>query len=169
MKPRKAPTLRTPRNPQLALRLEADLPDPAARWRDGAALPYLGAHVILCIDTDREMATLDGQVLHLPLPPAATPRQIQDGVEAWLRQEAARLIGASLARAAQQAARAAPSWSFSFSARGGWAQIHPDGSLRFNWRLIEQPRETIEQVVAAAFAALPGANATADLWGMPEA
>lgn len=168
MKPRSA---RTSRNPQLALRLDAELPDPAVRWRNGATLTYLGDVVTLCISTTRNMAILEDRVLHLPLPPAATPRQIQDGVEAWLRQEAAGVIGACLERAARHVVPACslPNWSFSFSARGGWAQNHADGSLRFNWRLIEQPRETIEQVVAAAFGALPAANATADLWDMPKA
>lgn len=145
------------------------LPDPAARWRDGASLPFLGHTVTLCMATTRDAAGVKGDVLHLPLPPGATPRQIQDGVEAWLRQEAATLIGTCLAREAQRARRPLPQWSFSFAARGGWTQQHADGSLRFNWRLVEQPREAIEQIVSAAFAALPGTNVTADFWGMPEA
>ena len=168
MKPRKP---HTPRSPQLALRFDAELPDPAARWRDGALLPYLGGQLTLRIETDRKTAQLEDAILHLPLPPGATPRQIQDGVEAWLRQEAARLIGACVEQQALHAvpARPVPNWSFSFAARGGWAQQHEDGSLRFNWRLIEQPRETIEQVVAASVAALPVPGATADLWGMQRA
>lgn len=158
-----------PRSPQLALRLDSAPPDPAARWRDGAALPYLGAHLTLRLDTDRKLAMLDGGVLHLPLPPAATPRQIQDGVEAWLRREATRLIGASVARQAQRHDHPVPRWVLSFSARGGWALLHADGSLRFNWRLIEQPAEVIEQVVGQALGALPAECATADLWGMQTA
>ncbi len=161
-----------PRNPQLTLRLDAAPPDPAARWRAGASLAYLGGHLALQLDTDRKAAALDGGVLHLPLPPAATPRQIQDGVEAWLRREAARLIGASVARHAQRLGRDiqhAPRWALSFSARGGWVHNHTDGSLRFNWRLIEQPAALIDQTVGQALAALPTGNATADLWGMQAA
>ena len=160
---------RTPRNPQLALQLDAGIPDPAARWHDGASFAYLGDTLQLTIDADRKIAMRVGNTLHLPLPPAASPRQIQDGVEAWLRQEAARLIGLQVDAQAGRLSRPSPPWALSFASRGGWSQHHADGSLRFNWRLIEQPRETIEQVVAAAFGALPAANATADLWDMPKA
>ncbi len=159
----------TTRNPQLNLRFETEPPDLAARWRDGASLSYLGIQLILRLDTDRKTVMLEEQVLHLPLPPAATARQIQDSVEAWLRQEAARLIGVNVELQAQRLARAAPRWSLSFAARGGWAQSHADGSLRFNWRLIEQAPATIEQVVGRAVATLPVASPTADFWGMQAA
>lgn len=160
-----------PRSPQLSLRLDSAPPDPALRWRDGAALAYLGGHLVLRLDTDRKDAVLDAAALHLPLPPAAMPRQIQDGVEAWLRREATRLIGASLERQAQRVGRSVPRWALSFAARGGWVSQHADGSLRFNWRLVEQPAGVIDQVVGQALAALPGhtANATADFWGMQTA
>lgn len=136
----------------------------APRWRDGAELQYLGACLVLRLDTDRKAAICDGDVLHLPLPPAATPRQIQDGVEAWLRQEALRLIGASIERLSQNLARPVPPWGLSFSARSDWVQGRADGALRCNWRLIEQPPALIEQAVSRALAALPSANAMADLW-----
>lgn len=143
------------------------------RWRDGAGLAYLGGHLILQLDTDRKDAALDAATLHLPLPPAATPRQIQDGVEAWLRREATRLIGASVERQARRRGQSqpVPRWALSFSARGGWVAQHADGSLRFNWRLVEQPADVIDQVVSQAVAALPrqGGSATADFWGMQTA
>ncbi len=160
---------RTPRSPQLTLRLDAELPDPAMRWHDGAFLSYLGGHLTLQLDTDRKTAMLEGQTLHLPLPPAASPRQIQDGVEAWLRQEAATQIGASVERQAQRLGRQTPRWALSFAARGGWSQRHADGSLRFNWRLIEQPAAIIEQVVGHAVASLPAPCATADFWDIQAA
>lgn len=155
-----------PRNPQLTLRFDSESSpsSPAVRWRDGADLQYLDARLVLRLDTDRKAAVREGDTLHLPLPPAATPRQIQDGVEAWLRQEAMRLIGASIQRQSQRLARPVPPWALSFSARGDWAQSRADGSLRCNWRLIEQPLALIEQVVGQALATLPSASATADFW-----
>ena len=160
-----------PRSPQLTLWLESGQPEPAARWRDGAALAYLGGALTLRLDTDRKTAILDGSALHLPLPPAATQRQIQDGAEAWLRREASRLLGASLERQAQHLGRPKPCWALSFSARGGWALQHADGSLRFDWHLIEQPAVVIDQVVSHALAALPleRLTATKDFWGMQTA
>lgn len=153
-----------PRSPQLALRFDAEHSAPVARWCEGAALPYLGACLVLLLDTDRKTAVREGNSLHLPLPPAATPRQIQDGVEAWLRQEAMRLIGASMERQALRLARPVPPWALSFSARSDWVHSHADGSLRCNWRLVEQPVELIEQAVSQALATLPLASATADFW-----
>ena len=160
-----------PLTPQLSLRLDSAPPDPARRWHDGAGLAYLGRHLILRLDTDRKDAVRDGDTLHLPLPPAATPRQIQDGVEAWLRREATRLIGASVEHQEQRLGDSASRWALSFSARGGWASQHADGSLRFNWRLVEQPVGVIEEVVGNALALLPrgSGSATADLWGMQTA
>ncbi|MCX7175875.1 MAG: DUF45 domain-containing protein [Proteobacteria bacterium] len=158
-----------PRSPQLSLRLESAPPDPAMRWRDGAGLAYLGSHLILRLDTDRQDPVLEADALHLPLPPAATPRQIQDGVEAWMRREAKRLIGASVERQALRFGHAAPRWALSFSTRGGWVSQHADGSLRFNWRLVEQPPGVIDQVVGQALAALPRQHATADFWEMQTA
>jgi len=161
----------TPRSPQLSLRLDSAPPDPAVRWRDGAGLAYLGRRLILRLATDRKDAVLDGDTLHLPLPPAATPRQIQDGAEAWLRREAKRLIGASVQSQAQRLGHSASRWGLSFSARGGWGAQHADGSLRFNWHLVEQATGVIDQVVGQALAALPrdSGSATADFWGMQTA
>ena len=157
----------TPRSPQLSLRLDSMLPDPAVRWRDGAGLAFLGRRLILRLDTDRKAAVLEGDTLHLPLPPAATPRQIQDGAEAWLRREATRLIGASVERQTQRLGHSQSRWALSFSARGGWAAQHADGSLRFNWHLVEQSAGVIDQLVGRALAAQPrdSGSATADFWG----
>lgn len=150
------------RSPQISLRLDAAPPDPAVRWHEGAPLAFLGGQLVLRLATDRKAAVREGEILHLPLPPKATPRQVQDGVEAWLRQEAALFIDASVKRQSPGNTR----WALSFAARGGWAHIHADGSLRFNWRLIEQPAAVIEQVVGRAIATLPSPTASSDLWDM---
>lgn len=157
-----------PRSRQLSLRLDAATPDRAANWRAGACIAYLGRQCLLQLDTDRQDAALESNTLHLPLPPAATPRQIQDSAEAWLRREAERLIETSLMRQAACSGRSTPRWALSFSARRGWASLHADGSLRFNWRLVEQPTEVIDQVVGQVLAGLPQERGqdTADFWGM---
>jgi predicted metal-dependent hydrolase len=151
------------RPPQLALRLEAEAPDAAARWRDGAALTCLGTTLTLRLDTDCKEATQAGNELHLPLPPEATPRQVQDAAESWLRARALRVISAQVVMAARHLGREAPAVSLSFAARGSWAQV-VDRGLRFHWRLIEQPQETIAQVVERAVAGLPRVEASLDLF-----
>lgn len=152
------------RPPQLALRLDLEAPDPGARWRDGARLPYLGGEIVLALDTNRRLAALEDGVLHLPLPPAATPRQIQDGAETWLRKEAARVLVICVALQARAQDRPIPVCSLSFAARASWVQTDGRGGLRCNWRLIEQPLTVIEQAVAPVIAKLPAATATPDLF-----
>lgn len=152
------------RPPQLALRLELTAPDPAMQWRDGATVAYLGGTITLALGTQRSVAALEAGVLHLPLPPEATPRQIQDGAETWLRKEAGRLLGVSFALQARAQRRPEPGWALSFAARASWVQADGRGGLRCNWRLVELSLPIIEQVVAAALAKLPPVVDTADLF-----
>ena len=81
------------RDPQLALRLDAAAPEPDSGWHEGTAIAFLGGTVRLTLDTTCKDALLDGDCLHLPLPPQATPRQVRDRAEAWLRDIAARRLG----------------------------------------------------------------------------
>lgn len=150
------------RNPQLALRLECAAAS-AARWRDGAALTHLGGQITLQLDTDRRQAALDGTVLHLPLPPDAGARQVQDAAEAWQRREAGSVLKETAARLAAAVERPTPALTLSFAARSGWIQTEA-AALRCNWRLIEQPPDIIEQVLARALATMPRPACTADLF-----
>jgi len=88
--------------------------------------------------------------LHLPLPPGASPRQIRDMAEAWLRDEAQRILQ-SLAQKSALAGRHPCRVMLSFSRHGDWARREGD-VLRCHWRLIEQPLPVIEQALARALA-----------------
>lgn len=152
------------RNPQLAFRLGPEpTADDTAQWANGAGLPYLGGQVTLTLDTDREQAQLEGATLHLPLPPEATPRQIRDAAEAWLRREAQHLLGAAIHRHAARLKLTPPRLALSFANRGHWVQTESD-CLRCNWRLIEQPMAVIDQVVGHAVATLPPPVVEGDLF-----
>jgi predicted metal-dependent hydrolase len=154
----------THRNPQLALRLDGLSPDPATRWHEGTEIAYLGATVRLTLDTVGKDALLDGGILHLPLPPQASPRQIQDRAEAWLREIAKRRLSEIVAQKSALAGRHPPQLALSFAAHGHWAEVRGAESLRCNWRLIEQPLPVIEQIIARAIAALPREDHEADLF-----
>jgi len=155
-----------PRPPQLPLLLDAASPDVAALWREGTCLPYLGGSVALRLDTACREAMFEGGILHLPLPPEATPRQIQDGAEAWLRTQVADVIDAAVEIIARGMARPAPRISFSFAARGNWWQLDAKGGLRFHWRLIEQSEAVIFQAVRQAMANLPADQPEPDLFAL---
>lgn len=160
------------RDPQLALRLdggEGHADGAAARWHDGASLAYLGATVALRLDNGggegRREAVLENGTLHLPLPPEASPRQIRDAAEAWLRAQAVRLISAALATESRRLGRPAPEASLSFASRASWVRQDGKGGLRFHWRLAEQPEDVIGQAARRAIAGLPAATAMPDLFG----
>jgi predicted metal-dependent hydrolase len=162
------------RNPQIALRLDSSEPDPAGRWHDGAALAYLGGSLRLVLGTRHQEALRDGDTLDLPLPPQATPRQIQDRAEAWLRDQAKRILQQAIAQkflegrtALALAGRRAPRLALSFAARGHWVEAQGGDVLRCNWRLIEQPLPVIEQAIARGIAALPAEDQGCDLFGAP--
>ncbi|HEY6896392.1 MAG TPA: YgjP-like metallopeptidase domain-containing protein [Rhodocyclaceae bacterium] len=153
-----------PRDQQLALRLDDSTPDPDAAWRDHAHLPYLGASLTLRLDTQLKTAERLGTELHLPLPPEATPRQIRDATEAWLRGQAKLLLTELIAGQAAALGVRPPKLALSFAARSNWAQAEGN-TLRCNWRLIEQPARVVEQVVGRAVASIGLAVAESDLFG----
>jgi hypothetical protein len=93
------------RSPQLALRLDAAAPDPDAQWCAGAAIDYLGARLTLVLDTACRVPERIDRQLHLPLPPAATARQIRDAAESWLRDEAQRIFDQVVAEKSALAGR----------------------------------------------------------------
>ncbi len=162
------------RDPQFALRLDAGQPDPAEVWHDGATLDYLGGKLRLLLGTEQRDAIRCGDTLSLPLPPQASPRQIQDRAEAWLREEATRVLQQVIEqkfveRRAASAASYTPRLALSFAARGHWVEAQAPNTLRCNWRLIQQPLPAIEQAIARGIAALPPEPAGLDLFGMPTA
>ena len=155
---------------QLALRLDAPAPCASRRWQDGDLIAFLGDTLTLRLATEVEAAARVARELHLPLPPQASERQIQDSAEAWLRREAEQCFGDIIARRSAAAGQAAPKLQLSFAAKGGWTDVEPDtrtrpGKIKCNWRLIEQAPEGIEQVLASALAAVQTSSATPDLFG----
>lgn len=155
------------RSPQLKLKLDSNAPDPASRWHDGAALAFLGGSLRLVLGTQHKDAVREGDTLDLPLPPQATPRQIQDRAEAWLRDEAKRQLQQVIEQKSALAGRRSPRLTLSFAARGNWVEAPDGNTLRCNWRLIEQPMAVIEQAIARAIAALPPEDCGFDLFGTP--
>jgi predicted metal-dependent hydrolase len=156
--------MKTTRAPQLALRLDASAPDPADRWHHGTEIAYLGGSLRLQLDTAGKDALLEGAILHLPLPPQATPRQIQDRAEAWLRDAAKQHFFAILAQKSALVGRRTPQFKLSFAAHGSWVQVQDAETLRCNWRLIEQGPEVIELALTRAIAAMPQPEQELDLF-----
>jgi predicted metal-dependent hydrolase len=119
------------------------------------------------LGTRHQEAQREGDTLDLPLPPQATPRQIQDRAEAWLRDEAKRQLQQVIEQKSVLAGRRAPRLTLSFAARGNWVEAQDGNVLRCNWRLIEQPMAVIEQAIVRAMATLPPEDRGFDLFGTP--
>lgn len=154
-----------PRAPQFALRLDAAPPDADAQWRAGADIAHLGTLLTLVLDTACRTPQQVGNQLHLPLPPAATARQLRDAAESWLRDEALTLFGQIVAEKSALAGRRAPPPRIAlvFGKRGDW--VRREGELlRCHWRLIEQPPAVIAQVLEQALAQVQPTYASADLF-----
>lgn len=146
--------------PQLNLRLDA-AGDSDTPWRSGGTIVYLGVPLMLVLDTAaREPIRIDGD-LHLPLPPAATPRQIRDAAESWLRDEALRVFTQKSALAGRHEIRVI----LSFGKRGDWAKCEGE-VLRCHWRLIEQAPDVIEQVLGRELARAQPSTASDDLFAL---
>jgi len=157
--------------PQLALRLGV-LPVGAADWRDGSRVAYLGRELIVRLGTHHGVAEVDGEDLHLPLPPEANARQIQDSAEAWLRQQCIEYIERVIAQIRDRqlvpVARCPIRVQLSFAARSPWLAVEGEDTLRCNWRLIELAPAVIEQHAKKALgqlASLCDTNTTADMFG----
>lgn len=154
-----------PRTPQLKLRFDAVAPDTEARWCAGGAVVYRGGLLKLVLDTTCRLPERAGDELHLPLPPAATPRQIRDAAESWLRDEAQRIFSAVLQKSAPAGRQAECPLRVAlvFGKRGDWAKR--EGTLvRCHWRLIEQADATIEQVLQRIRVAADPSPACDDLF-----
>ena len=155
------------RLPQLALRLDAAAKDADAPWRAGGTLAYLGGTLTLVLDTAARTPVRLDRELHLPLPPAATPRQIRDAAESWLRDEAQRVFAAALQKSAlaRRHRDAVPRVVLGFGKRGDWVR-REDGLLRCHWRLVEQPLAVVEQALDQALAHAPVAAVSDDLFAL---
>lgn len=84
--------MRSARKPQLDLRLAAVKPDAALRWHEGASVLWLGQSLQLAFCSTQTQTCREANILRLLLPQDASPRQIQDCAEAWLRSEAMRYL-----------------------------------------------------------------------------
>lgn len=153
------------RNPQLALRLDASMPDPSKRWCAGANLRFMGRDLHLVFPTDYAEATLLDDKLHLPLPPHAVPQQIRDRAEAWLRAQAHHTLTELIRQSASLTNRQPPRLKLSFASGSHWVDIEANNNLRCNWRLIEQAPSLIAHVIARAIATLPALDRPSDLFG----
>lgn len=134
-------------------------------WCDGAVIPYLGQSLRLLLvppaaaggkvvkfkigglgTAELTEADAPSPTLRLALPEGATPDQIRDAAQAWLKRQAQTLFKARLDHFAPQLQVQWRSLALS-NARTRWGSARIDGSIRLNWRLMHFQSAVIDYVV----------------------
>jgi predicted metal-dependent hydrolase len=133
-------------------------------WCDGARFWFLGAPASVVLDAGNFLsgtgAELKTQIteqsdnayaalhlsLHLGLSECATPVQIGEAVQAWLRRQARRIF---IERLDHFAPLLQVRWRqlFLSNASTRWGSASSDGSIRLNWRLMHFRQNVIDYVV----------------------
>lgn len=132
-----------------------------SRIKSGAAY-FLGtAYQLTVLKGATGALTLNGQEMQLPLPAGA---DLWSRLVAWYAERAFRLLRERVGHFAacmdlSPGAVALKDW------KRRWGECHPDGTLKFNWRLILLPAAVIDYVVVHELAHLkvPGHNPR--FWG----
>lgn len=141
------------------------------RFVSGETLPYLGRDVRMVVEPAHVQAP-EVRFDHWRFWVAA-PRDlggdehraaIRRAFVAWYRERAATRIQASIERWLPQFGSGSPPVILIRDQRRRWASCAPDGTLRFNWRVVMAPPATLDYVVVHELAHLRVRNHSAAFW-----
>lgn len=138
-------------------------------WCDGARIPFCGDVLVLRVAPDLFGAppALCGEILHLQLAGAMTPKNIAHTIEQWYRQQALHLFEQRVAHFASLLQVVPQTFKLS-SAHSQWGSCTVRGVVRLNWRLIKLPLALIDYVVVHELAHLVEMNHSAAFWQVVE-
>lgn len=136
---------------------------PAADWRDGAALPFMGEVLTLRLGSGgRAGAIRDGQELRVTLRDP-NPEAVGRAVVRWYRHAASAHLAVRVPQLARAAALAPPKLVVS-SARGRWGSCNSRREVRLAWRLVKARAELIDYVICHELAHLRQMNHSSAFW-----
>lgn len=140
---------------------------PRLCWADGAAIPYLGEQLTLCVLQGRSPVLLQGDRLQVFLSGEITAERIERRVTGWYRQQAQALF---LERVAHYAPllEVAPLEVKISTARTQWGSCNRNGTVRLNLQLIRLPQRLIDYVVVHELAHLRQMNHSDAFWRVVE-
>jgi predicted metal-dependent hydrolase len=144
-------------------------------WEEGAIFPLLGepwqlvaavkgsAHMVRLSEKPRAECKQTG----LGLSSLLTPRQIEDIVMNWYRNQALACFSERIAYYAPKLGVSVRELKLS-SARTLWGSCTAKGVVRLNWRLIQKPLHLIDYVVAHELSHLIEMNHSPAFWRIVE-
>jgi hypothetical protein len=146
----------------LASRLEEIAP--AVPFADGARFPLLGKEIRI-----RHVPQLFDEVWREngTLKVSGDAARLQDRVEAWLREEAARAF-APIATEKAELLGAKYRRIIVRDPRTRWGSCSLNGDLSFSWRLVMAPDDVLDYVVAHEVAHLRVMNHSRRFWSLVE-
>ena len=155
-------------------RLDAQAPSPVRRFEDGETVPYLGRELPL------RVVAAPGRRSSVVLEPGGGGGQVAPAFEgegraakvrggraarftAWYRERATSLF-AELVRRWSAALGLTPKAVLVRDQKSRWGSCGPDGTIRFNWRLVLAEPELAEYVVVHELAHLRHKHHQAAFW-----
>ena len=151
------------------------------RFVSGETLPYLGRNVVMVIeptDDKRPHVTFDHWRFRIAAPDSLADDDRLESIRAatveWYRNRASERLPELVRRWWPRLGRGEMSAVLIRDQKQRWGSCAPDGTLRFNWRMMMLKPMLIEYVVAHELAHLTHQNHSADFWAlmtaaMPEA
>lgn len=135
----------------------------AIRFDDGGHLQYLGNLTVLRLGAEIAHSDDDANEVRLAVAADATQAEVRLALQAWLQQQAQRVISERIARFDGRTDARFAGWRLS-SARTQWGSCSPDGRIRLSWRLIHFAAPVIDYVIAHELAHLRELNHSPRFW-----
>ena len=139
----------------------------------GETLPYLGRNVRIVVepgDVRSPEVQFDNWQLRVVVPSGHDDDKryelIRHAIVTWYRARAAEELAASVDRWWPRLGRGEKSRILVRDQRRRWASCAPDGTLRFNWRVMILEPSLMEYIVVHEMAHLTHLNHSKDFWGL---
>ena len=136
---------------------------PAPSWRDGDALPFLGARLVLRVRAaSRATALARGDELHVTAREGDTAG-VRRAVVAWYRRAARDHLGPRVDALARAAGLPAPRLFIS-PATARWGSCNSRREIRLAWRLMKAPPQLVDYVICHELAHMRHMNHSNAFW-----
>lgn len=135
----------------------------AIRFANGGQLQYLGNRMQLRLGADLSHSDNVAQEIRLAVAAEASEVEVRRVLQAWLQEQAHRVIGERLERFRGRTDARLAGWRLS-AARTQWGSCSPDGRVRLSWRLVHFALPVIDYVIAHELAHLRELNHSPRFW-----